>query len=662
MFGKIKQFNAWSIGAKTAFLVFLLVSAVLISFMALININIKQHAKDQAIIELADKTRMMVKTIEVFDDELHTEINTLSNVFKGMLKDAIALDSTRTVDVAGVPTPALSSGMTDLNLNFSAVDLFTEQTRGIATIFVRKDDDFIRISTSLKKENGDRAIGTVLDHAHPAYQALLSGKNYTGNATLFGKQYLTKYDPIIDASGKTIGVLFIGLDFTDTVKQIKHDIRAIKIGQTGYMYVLDAKEGNNYGSLIVHPSKEGQNILNAKDQNGHEFIKDILDRKQGTSHYPWINTELGETSPREKLVTFFPMKDWNWIVVSGAYEDEYTQDIDKLTLRYQVTGMVLLIILGGALYWLIHTRVSLPLQRSITAANNLASGDLTTSINVTSADEIGQLMSAINGIGQGLAYVVNNVRDSTTQIVHSSQEIAQGNADLSARTESQASSLQQTAASMHELTCTVKENSENARNANQLVISASDVAVQGGQVVAQVMDTMTSIKDSSRQIVNIISVIDGIAFQTNILALNAAVEAARAGEQGRGFAVVASEVRNLAQRSASAAKEITALIGDSVAKVEAGNQLAEKTGKTMRDIVDSVENVTRIMSEIMAASVEQSEGIEQVNQAVAQMDTMTQQNSALVEQAAAAAESMHDQAETLVQAVSAFKTRRDSME
>jgi methyl-accepting chemotaxis protein len=252
------------------------------------------------------------------------------------------------------------------------------------------------------------------------------------------------------------------------------------------------------------------------------------------------------------------------------------------------------------------------------------------------------------------------VRTGTDTITVASREIASGNADLSARTETQASSLEETASSMEELTSTVKQNADNARQANQLAVSASSVAEQGGKVVAQVVDTMGSIKDSSRKIVDIIGVIDGIAFQTNILALNAAVEAARAGEQGRGFAVVASEVRNLAQRSAGAAKEIKGLIGDSVDKVDAGSRLVDEAGQTMGLIVTSIRQVADIMGEITAATQEQSHGIEEVNQAIAQMDQMTQQNAALVEEAAAAAESMQDQAQKLADAVSIFKLDGES--
>jgi methyl-accepting chemotaxis protein len=266
-----------------------------------------------------------------------------------------------------------------------------------------------------------------------------------------------------------------------------------------------------------------------------------------------------------------------------------------------------------------------------------------------------QLGVGINSVLDSISRMVGAVKEATDTINTASREIASGNADLSQRTEEQASSLEQTASSMEELTSTVKQNAENARQANQLAIGASEIALRGGSVVKEVVETMQAISDSSRKVVDIIAVIDGIAFQTNILALNAAVEAARAGEQGRGFAVVATEVRNLAQRSATAAKEIKALIGDSVGKVDSGSRLVGEAGKTMEEIVASVKRVTDIMAEITAASAEQGAGIEQVGNAVAQMDEVTQQNAALVEQSAAAAESLEEQARSLAGTVGKYK-------
>jgi methyl-accepting chemotaxis protein len=316
---------------------------------------------------------------------------------------------------------------------------------------------------------------------------------------------------------------------------------------------------------------------------------------------------------------------------------------------------IFVLLLGAACAWWLTIGITRPLHRAVQITRTVAAGDLSSNIEVKTTDETGQLLQALKDMNGGLMRIVSEVRSGTDTIATASSEIAAGNQDLSSRTEQQASSLEETASSMEELTSTVRQNADNARQANQLAVSASGVAVKGGDVVAQVVDTMGSINASSKKIVEIISVIDGIAFQTNILALNAAVEAARAGEQGRGFAVVASEVRNLAQRSAAAAKEIKTLIGDSVEKVGVGTKLVDQAGATMGEIVDSVKRVTDIMAEIMAASQEQSAGIEEVNQAVGQMDQVTQQNAALVEQAAAAAESMQDQAAKLAEVVSVFK-------
>jgi methyl-accepting chemotaxis protein len=324
-------------------------------------------------------------------------------------------------------------------------------------------------------------------------------------------------------------------------------------------------------------------------------------------------------------------------------------------IEIMMTAALLAVVLGVVSAWLITRSITRPLNAAIVAADRVARGDLAEAIEVKSTDETGRMLTALQRMQESLARTVGLVRGNAEGVATASAQISQGNEDLSSRTEEQASSLEQTAASMEELTSTVKQNADNARQANQLAVSASDVALKGGQVVGKVVETMASIDASSRKIVEIIGVIDGIAFQTNILALNAAVEAARAGEQGRGFAVVAAEVRNLAQRSAAAAKEIKDLIGDSVSKVDAGTTLVGKAGRTMDDIVGSVRRVTDIMGEITAASQEQTSGIEQINQAISQMDQVTQQNAALVEEAAAAAASLRDQAGGLLQAVSVFK-------
>ncbi len=336
-----------------------------------------------------------------------------------------------------------------------------------------------------------------------------------------------------------------------------------------------------------------------------------------------------------------------------ASEAAFQADQKEEALALHALGTVA-VLLAGLLAWLLTRSITVPLQEAVASIETVARGDLTRSISVRSGDEVGQLLSALSSMQDSLKELVGEVVNGARAVSDSSAQIAQGNMDLSQRTEEQASTLEETAGSMEELTATVNQNAEHARQANALAAGASEVAVRGGEVVGQVVSTMTGISESSRKIADIIGVIDGIAFQTNILALNAAVEAARAGEQGRGFAVVAAEVRSLAQRSAGAAKEIKGLIGDSVEKVEAGTKLVDTAGTTMQEIVGSVQKVGALIAEIATASTEQSQGIAQVTSAVAQMEQVVQQNATLVEEATAATESMKTQAAVLLRSVGRF--------
>ena len=440
-------------------------------------------------------------------------------------------------------------------------------------------------------------------------------------------------------------------------KQAVAVIKGLRYSGSEYFWINDMAP-----RMVMHPIKpalDNTDLSANADPDGKRLFVEMVDTVKasgaGFVYYMW--PKPGSDAPVQKVSYVKGFAPWGWVIGSGVYIDTVQATIRGRMLAFSAGALVLAGLLLG-----IGLVIGRGLLRQLGGepayaariAHQIAGGDLGAAIELKGGDQ-SSLLHGIRTMRDELAKIVSQVRSGTDSIATASREIASGNLDLSSRTEQQASSLEETAASMEELTSTVKQNADNALQAKQLAAAASDVALKGGAVVAQVVDTMASINASSRKIVDIISVIDGIAFQTNILALNAAVEAARAGEQGRGFAVVASEVRNLAQRSAAAAREIKALIGDSVDKVGVGNQLVSSAGSTMDEVVASVRRVTDIMAEITAASHEQSAGIGQVNQAIAQMDSVTQQNAALVEQAAAAAESLQDQAAQLSQVVGVFR-------
>jgi methyl-accepting chemotaxis protein len=437
-------------------------------------------------------------------------------------------------------------------------------------------------------------------------------------------------------------------------------IKGLRYSGNEYFWINDMKP-----KMLMHPIKpelDGKDLAENKDPTGKylfvEFVNTVKAKGAGFVFYMW--PKPGSEQPVQKVSYVKGFEPWGWVVGSGVYVDNVNAALVKRVVSFSVGALVL-----GAILLGIGMMITRSLLRQLGGepdvatdiTQRIAQGDLTVDIVLKSNDQ-SSLLHAIKSMRDSLSTIVGEVRTGSEGVATASAEIAQGNHDLSARTEAQASALEETAASMEQLGATVKQNADSARQANQLAQSASTVAVRGGEVVAQVVDTMKGINDSSRKISDIISVIDGIAFQTNILALNAAVEAARAGEQGRGFAVVASEVRSLAGRSADAAKEIKSLITASVDRVEQGSALVDQAGVTMTEVVSSIRRVTDIMGEISAASSEQSAGVSQVGEAVTQMDQATQQNAALVEEMAAAASSLKSQAQELVATVAVFKLDR----
>ncbi|HEY4066868.1 MAG TPA: methyl-accepting chemotaxis protein, partial [Burkholderiaceae bacterium] len=554
--------------------------------------------------------------------------------------------------------------------------------------------------TDIKKQlpnfSARKLLGTNIDvfHKSPAHQrGMLDNLNstYTTKLPIGGRTFNLIVNPIVDEKGLRLGTVVEWQDLTETLAAREREQRmaaenlriknALDKCTTNVMIANASNEivymNDSVAQMMTRNETQLRKVLPQFDS--HKLINANIDMfHKNPRHQQGMLANLRSSYKTEIKVgglTFGlianPILDdqggrvgtvVEWLdrthevaveqevagIVGAAAEGDFSK-------RFELAGKEgFFKQLGEGINLLMQTS-SVGLNEVVRVLGALAKGDLTETIENAYAGTFGQLKDDSNSTVAQLTGIITQIREATESINTAAIQISAGNTDLSQRTEEQASSLEETASSMEQLTATVKQNADNARQANQLAATASEVALRGGAVVSQVVGTMSSITESSKKVVDIISVIDGIAFQTNILALNAAVEAARAGEQGRGFAVVAAEVRNLAQRSAAAAKEIKTLIGTSVEKVGEGSKLVESAGKTMEDIVASVKRVTDIMGEITAASQEQSAGIEQVNQAITQMDKMTQQNASLVEQAAAASEAMKGQADSLAQAVGVFR-------
>ena len=450
------------------------------------------------------------------------------------------------------------------------------------------------------------------------------------------------------------------LPLAEAQQQALARIRALRFGKDGYLFVISSEP-----RVLLHPIKpemEGKNVEDYKDPKGNQPFRDMATiartKGEGWVEYVWPkpgNADQSRVFPKGTYVLTY--KPWDWTFGTGVYLDDLTDaTIKDFWLAFLALSVIGIFLNGASLLVIrsLNKAVGGDLETAASVARRIAAGDLSEAVNVKAGDD-SSLLHAMKTMQDSLLGIVTKVRTGADAIVGAATGITAGNLELSSRTEQQAASLEETAASMEELTTTVKESAENAHQASQMAVTASNVASEGGEAVAEVVTTMSAINVSSRKIVDIIGVIDGIAFQTNILALNAAVEAARAGEHGRGFAVVAGEVRILAQRSAVAAKEIKALIDDSVGKVDAGTSLVEQAGSKMKEVVESIRRVSDLIGEIAAAGHEQTSGIEQVNRAVAQIDQTTQQNAALVEQAVAAADALDRKAGELTQAVNVFR-------
>jgi X-X-X-Leu-X-X-Gly heptad repeat protein len=598
--------------------------------------------------------------------------------------DAYATVLERSAEMLGKQFAALTpkGALSDTHQAGQTVDGFTQATGAVATVFARQGEDFVRFATTLKNSQGERVVGTLLGNAHPAFALVKSGKPYTGRATLFGQEYMTHYTPMLDAGGQVAGIAFIGINFTEGLAALKKKVLAIKVGETGYVFALDAVK--EPGKAIIHPAAEGKVLIDAKDAGGRPFVKEMIDMKQGVIRYPWMNEKLGDKAPREKITVVSHFEKWGWVIGSGSYLEEFTRDSRTILMQLAAAGLVMALVLVGAVYVSTKRWVTQPLNEALKVAQSVAAGDLTVSVGARNRDEVGQLLEAIGLMCQQLRTMIGEVNVGIATLASGANQLSgasQKVADSSGRQSDAAASM---AAAIEEMTASIDTVSRHAQDARLIAETSGKISDNGAAVIGSAIREMSNIAgtvrtsssavaqlgEQSEQIASIVNVIREIADQTNLLALNAAIEAARAGEQGRGFAVVADEVRKLAERTTQSTHEIATMVGQiqsgasnavssmdvGVNQVEAGVKLASQAGESIVEIKAGATRVDEAVISISDALREQNAASQEIARNVEQIALQAESNHSQALSTSSAAADLEHLAGQLRQSIARFRT------
>ncbi|MFC3531502.1 methyl-accepting chemotaxis protein [Vogesella facilis] len=625
----------------------------------------------RAIAGMQTTNQQVVDTIDAYARVLEDNAQQSARLLASNLPRPLRVDASGT-------SPALYGGERLLNDDATLVDNYTQATRNVATVFVKHGSDFLRISSSLKQEDGRRAVGTVLAHDHPAYALLSRGQPYSGPARLFGRDYMTHYQPLQDEAGQLVGALFVGIDNTDGLQALKQKILSIKVGDSGYVYVVDALL--RPGELLIHPSAAGKNLLDKRDADGKPFIQSMLQQGSGQISYQWLDP--GASEPRRKLAAFQRYPHWGWLVATGAYQDELVREPHEMQLKMLLGTLAVMLLLLLIVHFAMRHWVSRPLAGLVAVTRRIATGDLSSRIAVDRGDEIGQVLAASDHMCQELRQLISEVNQGVTGLGRNAQNVSQLADDVAQSSSEQSAAVSAMAASVEEMTHSIGQVSQHAGSARDLALQSDQVSRSGEETVGRTVATMreiaaasgdtartvTQLGERSEQISRVVTVIRDIADQTNLLALNAAIEAARAGEMGRGFSVVADEVRQLAERTTQSTQEITGIVGriqseaqlavesmsSAALQVETGVRAASEAGDSLQDIRSGAQQVEQAVVGIADALREQSTASLDIAHNVERVAQQADQNHHKARDASLAACEMTALAQQLRQAVARF--------
>lgn len=674
----LPSFRDWPIAAKLNVVQFLSMGVLLAIAITALVLWLGLVLEEKSLESVRQSNQQAIDMLAVYNSATEQSAERLGEVLAARYPDGFSLDEGAGIAIGGIVTPLLRSGDHVLNLDFAIVDDFTATTQAVATLFARTGDDFVRVATSLKKEDGERAVGTLLGSAHPAHARLLQGEPYTGKANLFGRDYMTRYLPQRDASGRVVAVLLIGLDFTRELAFLKERIGSIRLGRTGYIFAVDA--GEDRGTLVIHPAQEGANLLEARDASGVAFIREMVDGKAGTIRYLFTNP--GERRPRDKVVPFGHFAPWNWVVGASLYRDDLMEEASAVRNRLIIGAIVLGLSLLLVSVLVVRRWVSRPLADAVVAIQHIASGNLAVHIPPQGKDESGLLLNATRTMAGNMSEAIASIQTAARQVGECADHLSETTREVAAKSGLQSEAATSMAAAIEEMNASIGHVAENSQNAREISASSGQVSSEGTEVIQQTVGSMTRIAgavrdasatvtqlgEESQAISAIIDVIKGIAGQTNLLALNAAIEAARAGEAGRGFAVVADEVRKLAERTSLSTQEIEGMIGriqdgtseavcnmeTGVRQVEEGVTFATQAGGSIADIRLSADQVSRAVNDISEALAQQTTASHEIAENVARIAAMANENNFLVQNSAGYAEELKQLAASLNQRASRF--------